>query len=99
MKQISAENPGNGLAPPSGVYFPWDVSALSLNVWDVDRLVRQLGSQKINIVETSEDSLTGSYQMKDDLIPKYLPPSTFGGRWSLNSPVSALGWMVSESDE
>jgi hypothetical protein len=66
MRDIVPENPGKGLAPPSGGEFPWDVSALPLNVWDFDRLFRHVPLKNINVVETSEGDLIGSYQMEND---------------------------------
>jgi hypothetical protein len=60
-REIKPENHGDGLARPPFDDVRWDVSRLSLNVWNVDDLLRRVPEQRIKIVETTDGDLVGSY--------------------------------------
>jgi hypothetical protein len=58
---LSPEKLGDGMARPQIAGFPWDVSKLLNNVWNVDRLIKNVSREKIEIEETLEGDLIGSY--------------------------------------
>jgi hypothetical protein len=66
IREVQLEDHGDGLARPMHAEFPWDVSMLSRNAWNVDLLVRRVTPQKIEIVATPEGDLVGNYPVNGD---------------------------------
>jgi hypothetical protein len=52
-----------GVSRPTQAQFPWDVSQLSRNVWNPDRLIRNVTPQRIEIEQTAEGDLVGSHPL------------------------------------
>jgi hypothetical protein len=59
---------GDGLARGAWGDFPWDVTNLAKNVWDPERLVRNLGANRVEIKETPDGDLVGSYLISDNRV-------------------------------
>ena len=58
---VTPQNYGDGLARGAWGDFQWDVTSLARNVWDPERLVENLGAQRIEIKETPDGDLIGNY--------------------------------------
>lgn len=54
---------GDGLARPSAADFPWDVSRLACNVWDLDRLIRSAAAGSIRVEETAGGDLDATHRL------------------------------------
>ncbi len=94
VREMNHTDYGDGLTRPSQADFPWDVSALPLNVWNVERLVKQVAPQKIEVVENSEGDLIGSYSTgTDGSRVRFECPKRFGfnvARIQFPDPVEGL---------
>ncbi len=55
------ENRGNGISKPQMANFPWDVSRLSWNVFNFDRLIKNIPPDRLEIHATPDGDLIGSY--------------------------------------
>jgi hypothetical protein len=62
---FTPERYGDGLSRPASANFPWDVTKLSGNVWDVERLIKNIPAERIKIRQSPEGDLVGSYPLKD----------------------------------
>jgi hypothetical protein len=60
---FTPERYGDGLSRPASANFPWDVTKLSRNVWDVERLIKNIPAERIKIRQTPEGDLVGSYPL------------------------------------
>jgi hypothetical protein len=60
---VMPENDGRGLARGAWGDFPWDVTNLAKNVWDPEALIKNLDAGRIEIKQTSEGDLSGSYSL------------------------------------
>jgi hypothetical protein len=58
---FTPQNDGTDLARGAWADFPWDVTNLVKNVWDPEGLIKNLGAGRIEIKETPEGDLVGSY--------------------------------------
>lgn len=57
------EDRGDGLVRPLTADFPWDVSRLGSNVWDLDRLIRSAGPGGIAVEQTPEGDLIATHRL------------------------------------
>jgi hypothetical protein len=59
---------GDGLARGAWGDFQWDVTNLAKNVWDPERIFKILGANRVEIKETPDGDLVGSYLISDHRI-------------------------------
>ncbi len=80
IREIPSENYGDGLDRPSGAEFPWDISMLSFNVWNVDQLIKRVAPERIKVVRTSEGDIMGSYPLNGNELfqVRFECPKRFG---------------------
>jgi hypothetical protein len=79
-KAIRPDDYGDGLCRPQLADFPWDVRRLSSNVCDVERLIKNVTADKIEITQTPEGDLLGSFAVVNDngLRVRFECPKKFG---------------------
>jgi hypothetical protein len=71
---------GDGLGRGAWGDFQWDVTNLAQNVWDPERLVKNLGANRVEIKQTPDGDLIGSYPLTntDRVRVRFECPRKFG---------------------
>jgi hypothetical protein len=69
---------GDGLSRPLMADFPWDVSRLSANVWDLDRLIGSAGAGSIRVEETDGGDLVATHRLIGGGWIRFECPRRFG---------------------
>jgi hypothetical protein len=64
VEEINWQDHGDGLIRPESE-FPWDVSKLASNAWNIELVIKNVGKAKMEITRTLEGDLVGSYSIGD----------------------------------
>jgi hypothetical protein len=77
---ITIQDYGDGLSRPELADFRWDVARLSSNVWDVERMMKSVPAVNIEIRESPEGDLIGSFPVvnSDGVRVQFECPKKFG---------------------